>query len=120
MFELVIGGETYEFKFGMRFVREMNKRVTRKIDGLDDPEEIGLSLIIAKVIDKDIDALYDVLREANSGKKPRLEQATFDEWIENDDTNIEEVFEEIEGFFVKSNCTKITYKKVKAEADKLA
>lgn len=120
MFELVINGETYEFKFGMKFVRDMNKRVTRKIEGLDEPEEIGLSMAIAKVMDKNIDTLYDVLRCANEGMKPRLELKAFDEWIENEDTDIDAVFEEVIGFFGKSNCTKITYNRVKTEADKLA
>lgn len=119
MFELTIMGETYQFKFGMKFVRDINKRVTRKVEGLDTVEELGLSMAIAKVIDKDLDTLYDVLRLANEGYKPRLELKTFDEWIEDEKTDIDAVFNEVIDFFGKSNCTKIAYNKVKAEVDKL-
>lgn len=119
MFELTINGEVYQFKFGMRFVREMNKRVTRKIEGLEDEEQIGLSMYIARVLDQNLDALYDVLFEANAGQTPRLKQPAFDEWIEDENTDIEEVFKQVQGFFEKSNCTKIMYSRVKAEADKL-
>ena len=119
MFELVINGETYQFKFGMKFVRDMNKRVTRKIEGLDEPEEIGLSMAIAKIMDRNIDTLYDVLRAANEGFKPRLELNVFDEWIEDEKTDIDAVFEEVISFFGKSNCTKIQYNRVKEEAEKL-
>lgn len=119
MFELVINGETYEFKFGMKFVRDMNKRVTRKVEGLEEGEEIGLSMAIARIFDRNLDALFDVLYLANAGFKPRLEQKAFDEWIEDEDTNVDEVFTQVLDFFGKSNCTKITYNRLKAEVENM-
>ena len=61
----------------------------------------------------DLDGLYTVLRTANRGFEPRLDQKDFDEWIDDDDTNIEEVFEKVEGFFEKSNSCKMMYKRIK-------
>lgn len=119
MFELEINGVTYQFKFGMRFMREMNKRQTRKIEGLDKEEPIGLSMAIARILDEDLDALYDVLREANTGFEPRLGQVPFDEWIESDSTDVDAVFKKVLDFFDRSNCTKKTYQRVKEQADKL-
>lgn len=115
--ELVINGNTYQFKLGIKFMRDVNKRAERKIDGLDITEKIGMSLMIASLIDGDIDELFYALRFANEGFTPRLEPSEFDKWIEDDSTDIDAVFKEVLGFFEKSNCCKTTYRKVKAQAD---
>lgn len=108
--ELVINGTTYEFNFGMGFIRQIDPKHQQKANGIT--QNIGLIVEIAKVLDGDITALYECLRMANKGLTPRLEQAEFDKWIEDPATDIEEVFKEVEGFFANSNCCKIAYKKI--------
>jgi hypothetical protein len=108
--ELVINGTTYEFNFGMGFLRQVDPMHQQKANGIT--QNIGLIVEIAKVLDGDITALCGILRMANKGFTPRLEQAEFDKWIEDPATDIEEVFKEVEGFFANSNCCKMAYQKV--------
>lgn len=111
--ELVINGTTYEFNFGMGFLRQidpLHKNVTNGVE-----QNIGLVIEIAKIMDGDIMALYETLRMANKGFTPRLEQTEFDKWIEDPETDIDEVFNKVLGFFENSNCCKMIYKKLTTE-----
>ena len=113
--ELVINGTTYEFNFGMGFIREVDPKHQQKVNGIS--QNIGLVVEMAKIMEGDIVALCEALRIANKGFKPRLEQTELDKWIESADTDIEKIFEEVESFFADSNCCRITYKKLAAEAE---
>ena len=108
--ELVINGTTYEFNFGMGFIRQIDPKHTQKVNGVS--QNIGLVVEMAKILDGDLIAMYECLRMANKGFTPRLEQAEFDKWIENDETDIDEVFKAVEGFFANSNCCKMTHRKL--------
>ncbi len=107
--ELVINGITYEFNFGMGFIRQIDPKHQQKVNGIT--QNVGLYVEMAKIFDGDIVALYECLRMANKGFTPRLEQAEFDAWLDGD-ADIEEVMKEVEGFFANSNCCKMTYKKL--------
>ena len=113
--ELVINGKTYEFNFGMGYLRQVDPLHTKSEAGIT--QNIGLVVEMAKIMEGDIVALFDTLRMANRGFNPRLEQADFDAWIEDDNTDIDEVFKTVEGFFENSNCCRIMYKKLIAEAE---
>ena len=107
MFELTINDAVYEFHFGMGFLREINKRVEVPIDGLHGVKKsIGLQYAVAGVIDGDIEALVDVLELANKGMKPRLTRATLDAFLEDEETDTDELFEKVLGFLKSSNATK--------------
>lgn len=108
--ELVINGTTYEFNFGMGFIRQIDPKHTQKVNGIS--QNIGLIVEMAKIMDGDIIALYEALRMANKGLTPRLEQADFDKWVEDPATDIEALFKEVQGFFANSNCCKMTLKKL--------
>lgn len=108
--ELVINGTTYEFNFGMGFIRQIDPKHQSKTNGVS--QNVGLLVEMAKILDGDLVALYECLRMANKGFTPRLEQAEFDKWLEAEDTDIEEVMKTIEGFFANSNCCKMTYKRL--------
>jgi len=112
--EMMINGQTYEFKFGMAFVREIDKRHTRELNGMT--QYIGLAYKVAELTEYNLEALFDVLYLANKGFKPRLDQSTFDEWIEDPDTDIEEVFKTVLNFLEQSNCTRIMTKQVRTAA----
>jgi hypothetical protein len=107
MFELKINGNAYQFNFGFGFMREINKRITKPIEGVKGQEEnVGLQYRIAGIIDGDLEALIDVLVTANKGFDPRLTQEALENHLENDDTDIEEVFDKVLGFLKTANCTK--------------
>lgn len=108
--ELVINGNTYEFNFGMGFIRQIDPKHTQTVNGIS--QNIGLVVEMAKIIDGDLIAMYECLRMANKGFTPRLEQAEFDKWVEDPETDIDEVFKEVESFFANSNCCKKAYQKL--------
>lgn len=114
--ELEINGKTYEFNFGMAFVRDIDKRKTRTTGGID--QDIGLAYYMAMVVsERNLDALFTVLKTANKGFTPRLEQNAFDAWVDDEDTDIEAVFNEVEGFFARSNCCKTMYRRITEVAE---
>lgn len=108
--ELVINGTTYEFKFGMGFLRDIDSTHTIERNGIT--EKSGLFWSLAKLADEDLEELYKVLRIANKGFKPRLEQSEYDQWIDDEDTDIDQVFEEVMSFFEQSNSCRKQYLKV--------
>ena len=130
MFELTINNEVYQFNFGMGFLREMNKRVSTPVDNLPDVKKnIGLQYVIAGVLDGDLEDLVEVLDCANKGQTPRVTKKLLDDYIDNEETDIEELFESVIDFLKKTNATKkvtlslleeIERQKAKMEQEKTA
>jgi hypothetical protein len=109
MFELTIKGVVYQFHFGMGFMREINKKVGTPVDGLPDVKKnIGLQYYVAGVMDGDIEALFEVLDVANKNQKPRVTRDTLDAYIDDPDTDIDKLFEDVLGFLKNANATKKT------------
>lgn len=106
MFELTINDVVYQFKFGIGFVRDINKRVTKDIEGTSAKQELGLQYAIAGIIDEDAVALVDVLDMANKTEKPRVTRQKLESYIEDEDTDIEALCKEIMDFLSKANATK--------------
>ena len=107
MLELTINGQVYEFNFGMGFMREVNKKLQKPIDGIKDAKEnIGLQYMVAGIISKDVEMLVDVLDAANRGNTPRVTKMLLDEYIDNEDTDIEALFETVLDFLKNTNATK--------------
>lgn len=107
MFELEIGGNIYQFKFGMGFMREVNKKISQPVDGLADVKKnIGLQYTIAGILDGDIEELVNALDVANKGMTPRITKPLLDEYIDNECEDIEKLFEEVIDFLGKANATK--------------
>ena len=75
MYELQINKSTYEFNFGMGFMREINKTIAVPVENIKGKtKDIGLQYKVAEMLDGDLDALEDVLLVANKGFTPRLER----------------------------------------------
>lgn len=107
MFELTINNTVYEFNFGMGFLRELDPTITKPIDGIKGKvQNLGVQYAIAGIIDGDVEALGDVLIRGNKGFTPRLTQKDVDAFIEDADTNLDEVFETVLGFLKTANVTK--------------
>ena len=107
--ELTINGETYSFNFGFGFMRDMNKTIKTPVQGLNGvTKEVGLKYVIAELMDGELEALIRILDAANKGQEPRLKRSTLEEYIEDEDTNIDELFSTVMDFLRKANCCKKT------------
>ncbi len=107
MYELEMNGQMVPFNFGMSFLREINKRVSAPVDGIQNVKRnIGLRYSVAKLLDGDVEALVEVLDTANMGCDPRITKNTLDKFIDNPDTDIDDVFEKVLGFLKTANATK--------------
>lgn len=118
MFELTISGEVYQFNFGMGFLRKINKKVNQPVDGLKDvKKDIGLGYMVLLLIDRDVEALVDVLLASNEGTK-RVTQSMLDSYIDNEVEDIEQLFVEVLDFLRQANATKKKTIELMEEAEK--
>lgn len=119
MFELTINGQVYEFNFGMGFMREVNKRIGRPVDGLPNVKKnVGLQWMIGSVIDGDVEELVELLEVANKGQNPRITKAALDKYIDTECEDIDKLFDDVLGFLKTANATKKTVEMLLAEVEK--
>lgn len=119
--ELEICGVRYAFRFGMGFLREINRRVTLPLgEAKGATQNVGLRYAIAQVMDGDAETLADVLDVANRTETPRLARRDLDAWLEDEGTDIDAVFAAVLDFFRRANCTRRTALAVQQEAERLA
>ena len=105
--EIEIFDKVYQFKFGMGFMREVNKLVSKPVDGVPGVKQnIGLQYTLAQIIDGDVEALIEALVIANKGCEPRITRTKLDEYVESDDTDIDELFSRVKDFLRTANVTK--------------
>lgn len=105
MFELTIKDTVYQFRFGMGFVRDIDKTRTQKAEN-GTIQNMGLQYAVAALIDEDPIEVVNILDIANKTEKPRASKAMLDEYIEDENTDFEGMCKEILDFFSKGNCTK--------------
>lgn len=109
MFELTIKDKVYNFNFGMGFLRDINKTISTPVDGVKNVEKnIGLRYHIAGIIDGDLEALCLILETANKGFNPRVTKQDLDAFIDDENTDIDELFEKVLDFLKRANATKKT------------
>lgn len=113
MFELTINKKVYSFQFGIGFMREMDPRMSIPVENVPGQRKnVGLRYAVGSIIDGDIETLIDVLDAANKGFEPRLTRAEVESYIEDEETDIDALFETVLDFFKAANCTKRTAKEV--------
>lgn len=118
MADIVINGTSYPLKFGMKFLRDVNKRESVPVDGMPGVEQhVGVRWMIAEIMDRSIEALADAIFTANRTETPRLDLSTIDEFLADENTDIEQVFEDVLSFFEKANVTAKTFQDVKKAVD---
>lgn len=116
--EITIKGQSYPLRFGLKFVKEVNGREMAPVDGLIGVEQgIGLNLMIANIIDGSIEYLASAIMTANKTEEPRIKEDDLLEFLEDDATNIDEVFEKVLGFFEKANCTRKMFQNVQKSVE---
>ncbi len=114
MMELTINGQVYQFNFGMGFLREANKTVSEKINNATDKKkDVGATYMIAGIMDGDPEDLVNALDLANRGQNPRVTRALLDSYIENPDTDIDQLFEDTLDFLERANATKKIVERLK-------
>ena len=119
MFELTINDTVYPFRFGMGFLREINKRVEMTFDeDTGAKRNIGLYYTIIDLMDGVLETLEDVLLAANQGEQPRLQRTALDAYLEDENTDVDQLFADVLDFFERANCTKNTLTKVREFVEK--
>ncbi|WP_300630720.1 tail assembly chaperone [uncultured Thomasclavelia sp.] len=103
--ELTINDQVYEFKAGIGFLRDVNKKVQQKIDGTNRVKDMGLQYLVAGIIDGDIEDLIDALDLMNKGCEPRLTRKQIERYIEEVE-DIEKLFDTVLGFLKNANVSK--------------
>lgn len=107
MEELVINGQTYEFKFGIGFLRDMNKMIAvpvKEVPGMK--KDVGFNYYVAEMLGGDVEALVMILNTANKGQNPRITPAALEAYVEDPDTDIDELFDKVKDFLLGANVTK--------------
>ena len=119
MFELTINDKVYPCRFGMGFLREINNRVEMTFDEATVAKRnIGLYYTIIDLMDGVLETLEDVLLAANQGEQPRLQRTALDAYLEDEDTDVDQLFADVLDFFERANCTKNTLTKVREFVEK--
>lgn len=109
MFELTINEVVYQFNFGMGFMREINKTLSAPVEGNKDiKKNIGLRFKVASLFDGDLEALVEILEAANKGINPRVSRPLLDSYIDNPETDVDALIEEVLDFLRNANATKKT------------
>lgn len=114
MFELTINEKVYQFNFGIGFRRELDPKITRKIDGVSGKvEHLGVQFTIAGVMDGDIEDIINALDAANKGFEPRITRKEIEAYLDSPETDLDALCEKLLGFFENANATKNTVKRLK-------
>lgn len=110
MLRLEINGREFSFHFGMGFLKEINSTVVVPVEGAPGAKQKrGLQMAIAEVMDGNVEILADVLYRANFNQEPRITRKELDAYIEDENTDVDELFKAVLDFFEKANCTRKVY-----------
>lgn len=118
MMELTISGQVYQFNFGMGFLRDANKTVSEKINNATDKKkDVGATYMIAGIMDGDPEDLVNALDLANKGQNPRVTRALLDSYIEDPNTDIDQLFEDTLDFLERANATRKLVERLKKKIE---
>ena len=105
MFEIEINGIVYNFKFGLGFARAINK--TRQMTAENGEKvDAGLNYAVANLIDENLMELVDILLIANKTEKVKVTREVLETYLEDNETDVDELFKNLLGFFENNNSTK--------------
>lgn len=102
--ELTIENKTYNFKFGIGFVRYLDGKSSIEQNGVQFG--IGLETLIPNLLTGNTVTLSDCLFVANRTENPRVTQEQLDNYIDNENTDIDGLFDDVLKELKKSNATK--------------
>lgn len=103
--QLEINGTTYEFRFGIGFMKEIQSRY-KEMASISVAIPNGFKYVVASMLDGHIEDLFDILYTANKTEKPRITEKALMEYLEDESTNIEPLIKEVKSFLLKANASK--------------
>ena len=107
--ELTINGKVYQFKASIAFMRLANNLVEEKVDNTNLAQKVGLRYLIAGLIDGDVEQLINALDFMNTGFDQRLTRKEIEDFIEDENVDVDSIFEMVLDFLSKANVSKRTY-----------
>lgn len=116
--EIIIKGTAYPLRFGMGFLREINETFTADAGGI--PQKAGLKYQVADMADGSLEALETIILCAAKTETPRLTQDILDEYMENLDTDLDKLRDDVKGFLLNSNVAKKVTAQILSAAATLA
>lgn len=114
--QLTIGEKDYSFKFGIGFVKKLDDQFT--LNQGDFKYGAGLENVLPKLVMGDVVTLADVLIRANATESPKLQTKDLYDYIDDENTDIEGLFEEVLEELKNSNATKLKVANLTKEMDK--
>lgn len=102
--ELTIENKTYNFRFGIGFVRYLDGKSSIEQNGVQFG--IGMETLIPNLLTGNTVTLADCLFVANRTENPRITQEQLDNYIDNENTNIDDLFDDVLKELKKSNAAK--------------
>jgi A2 protein len=103
--KLIINDTEYNFRFGIGFVRHLDGESSIRQNGITFG--VGLESMVTKLTMKDTVALSDTLAAANMTECPRVQTADIDQYIDDETTDIEGLFDKVIDELKKSNATRL-------------
>jgi len=117
MFELTIKDTVYQLNFGFGFRREIDPRVTQKTDLQGKVANLGVQQLIAGVMDGDPDDIITAIEVGNKGCEPRITRKELEPYLEDEETDLDDLIEKLLSFFERANCTKKTLQRLQEYAE---
>ena len=90
---LEIKGEIYEFKFGMKFLRTVNKNYSVDARAKEIGMNSGLDVISMNFMKNDPEMLVDVLKIANDTENPKVSVEKLENYV--DENGIDDLYNEV-------------------------
>lgn len=103
--QLEINETTYEFRFGIGFMKEIQSRY-KEMASISVAIPSGFKYVVASMLDGHIEDLFDILYTANKTEKPRITEKALMEYLEDESTDIESLIKEVKAFLLKANASK--------------
>jgi len=113
--QITIQEHTYDLKFGIKFIREMDKKHSLVRDGITFGA--ALEITVPMLWACHTVALSDVIYHATCTEKRRPKPEEVDRFVEEHE-NIESLFQEVIEALKKANATKLKIKNLERELKK--
>lgn len=114
--QVTIGKKDYSLNFGVHFVREIDKLVgvEMSIQGTKQSLGFGLTKAVLGLKSYDSAMLSTIIYAAAWDNKKRPSQTEVDNFLDNPDTDIEKLFDDVTAEMMKANAVKVATKNLKA------
>ena len=112
--QITIGKDTYDLNFGVRFVRELDKvaGMTISVQGVTQTFGMGLTVCLPSLQQYDPATLSDVLYCAAWDNKRRPTRKMIDDFIDDENTDIVSLFDDVLKEMNKANAVKAATSKM--------